>query len=381
MATRAPSLERARGIALATIRRTIPRLGSAQPCIGRADLTYEPCRRDFWVEGFWSGQLWLAYAETGEDAFLAAARRQRDYFAGRLGRPASHDHDLGFLYTLSAVADFKLTADPAARRLGLAAADALAARFNPAGRFIQAWNPRPEHAPARRDRLRGKIIVDCMENLALLFWASEETGQPSYHDIAIAHAETAARYLVRDDGSTFHTYDFDPRSGQALGGATAQGYADDSCWSRGQAWAIHGFAVAAAYTGLPSLRETARRLADYAVANLPPDHVPFWDYRLPPGAPRHRDSSAAAITAAGLFLLADTLAADPAADRYREAARAVLASLIAGYATADAPAAEGLLRHGAAFVGEGLTDAMLPYGDYFYLEALLRGLGRQRFFW
>jgi unsaturated chondroitin disaccharide hydrolase len=373
----AEALERA----LAGIRRTIPRLGSDRPRIGLPDLTYERCGDNDWVDSFWSGQLWLAYGETGDPVFLEAARRQRPYFAERLGRPESHTHDLGFLYTLSVVADHKLTGDPEARRLGLLAADALTKRFNPAGRFIQAWNAGPRTPPELRERLRGKIIVDCMENLALLCWAAEASGEDRYREIAVAHAETSVRYLVRDDASTYHTYDFDPESGRPLGGSTHQGYADESCWSRGQAWAIHGFAQLHAYTGLPLFLATARRLADYAVAELPADKVPYWDYRLPPEAPRYRDSSAAAITAAGLFLLADRLEGDEAAAAYREVAQAMLAALSADYTTTDTPGAEGLLRHGASHVKIGLADTMLPYGDYFYVEGLLRGLGRRQFAW
>ncbi len=133
-------LEQALDHAWQTIRRTIPQMGDDRPELGLPDLTYARGTRHFWVEGFWSGQLWLAYAATGDAVFCDAARRQRPYFAERLALTETHDHDMGFLYTLSAVADYKLTGDPAARQIGLAAAEALAARFNPAGQFIRAWN-------------------------------------------------------------------------------------------------------------------------------------------------------------------------------------------------------------------------------------------------
>jgi unsaturated chondroitin disaccharide hydrolase len=373
-----PALAQALERAWQTIRRTIPRMGGDRPEIGLPDLTYARSTRHFWVEGFWSGQLWLAYAATGDTLFRTAARQQRPYFAERLGLPATHDHDLGFLYTLSAVADYKLTGDATARQMGLAAAEALAARFNAAGQFIRAWNDWA-HDPLNNS---GRIIIDCLENLALLFWAAEESGLAHFRAVAIAHAHTSARQLLRADGSSYHTYVFDPQSGAPLRGETHQGYADESCWSRGQAWGIHGFANAYAYTGIQLFREAAQRLADYALTQLPPDAVPYWDYRLPADAPPHRDSSAAAISAAGLLLLADTLGDDqPRAERYRRSALAILSSLIAGYTTADVPQAEGLLKHGAAHVGRGLTDTMLPYGDYFYVEALLRALGRREFFW
>jgi len=373
----AASLQQAFG----TIRRTIPHMGTDQPMIGNPDLTYVRSKSHFWVESFWSGQLWLAFAETGDAVFFDAARAQQPYFAERLNEAASHDHDLGFLYTLSAVADYKLTGDPEARRMGLVAAEYLAARFNSAGQFICAWNDRFDQATNSWTRLRGKMIVDCMENLGLLFWAANETNQSYLRDIAIAHAETTARYIVRPDGSTYHSYDFDPISGEPLRGVTVQGFADESCWSRGQAWAIHGFANAFAYTNLPLFRETACRLADYVLAHLPADAIPYWDYRLPDSAPQYRDSSAAAITAAGLFFLADNLDDDQRAGSYRSTATRILHSLIADYTTSDTPHAEGLLLHGAGHVNQGMADTMLPYGDYFYVEALLRALGRRQFFW
>lgn len=367
--------------ALATIRATIPRMGRDRPSIGLPDLTYARCHDQHWVDGFWSGQLWLAYATTQDRFFLDAARDQHTYFAQRIERPSTLDHDTGFLYSLSAVADYTLTGSPDARALGLRAAAILAERYNPIGRFIRAWNDWPGEPEAFRQRKRGKIIIDCMENLGLLFWATRESGETHFADIARAHAATSARFMMRADGSTYHTYDFEPETGAPLGGHTFQGYADESCWSRGQAWAIHGFAQTYMYTRDPLFRITAQRVADYAIAHLPLDGVPYWDYRLPADAPRYRDSSAGAIMAAGLLLLADSLSESDDVARYRAAALQTLHTLANEYTTAGAPHAEGLLLHGAAFVGEGDCDTMLPWGDYFYLEALLRASGHAQFFW
>ena len=228
--------------AYASIRRTIPRMGTDRPSIGEAGgLTYIRCGDNDWVDSFWCGQLWLAWDETKDEAFFAAARAQRPYFAARLDRPASHNHDLGFLYSLTTVADYLLTGDREARALSLRAADALAGRFNRAGNFIQAWNAPAGSTPEEVRRRKGKIIIDCMMNLGLLFWAARESGRDELAAIAIAHADTTTRYIIRPDGSTYHTYDFDPDTGAALGGFTAQGFADESCWSRGHAWAIHGY--------------------------------------------------------------------------------------------------------------------------------------------
>lgn len=368
--------------AYASIRRTIPRMGTDRPSIGEVGgVSYIRCNDNDWVDSFWCGQLWLAWDETKDEAFFAAARAQRPYFAARLDRPKSHNHDLGFLYSLSTVADYLLTGDEEARMLSLRAANALAKRFNRAGNFIQAWNAPAGAPPEEVRRYKGKIIIDCMMNLGLLFWAAREAGQPELAELAIAHADTNTRYIIRPDDSTYHTYDFDPDSGAPLGGFTVQGFADESCWSRGHAWAIHGYTQTYRHTGEARFLAIARRLADWALAHLPADGIPFWDYRLMPDAPTHRDSSAGSIETAGLLLLADTLGDDPAAARYREPAERILRALIADYTTFEHPEAEGLLLHGASHVKRGRSDTMLPYGDYFFVEALLRARGRDRFFW
>jgi unsaturated chondroitin disaccharide hydrolase len=359
-----------------SIRRTIPAMGTDRPWLGRADLTYERCDPNNWVDGFWSGQLWLAYALTQDPVFMQAARAQRPYFVERLDRPQSHDHDLGFLYSLSLVADYKLTGDEEARLGGLRAAQLLANRYNANGRFIRAWNDWEDSIDNQ-----GRMIIDCLENLGLLFWATQRTGEDRYREVALTHAHTTADFIVRADGSTYHSFVFDPDTGEPLRGETVQGYDDESCWSRGQSWGIHGFALAHAYTGVPRFRDTAARLAEYALAHLPDDSVPLWDYLLPEGAPPYRDSSAGAILAAGLFLLADQFDDDVCGERYRTAGRAVLDGLIAGYTTFDRPGAEGLLLHGASHVSRGYSDTMLPYGDYFFVEALLRAQGYRAFFW
>jgi unsaturated chondroitin disaccharide hydrolase len=374
--------------ALQSIQRTIPLMGTGQPKIGLADLTYRRCTDADWVNSFWAGQLWLAYAWTGDILFKQAGLAQQPYFAGRLNRPQTLDHDLGFLYSLSTVAEYKLTGNPAARELSLKAADLLITRFNPRGRYLQAWNTSAEHTPEEQEYRRGQMIIDGMENLGLLYWASEQTGKPVYREVAIAHARTAAKYLVRQDGSTYHTYIFNSQTGEVVGGRTAQGFANESNWSRGQGWAIHGFTLAYERTGLPEFLATARHLADYVVRRLSQaaDAVPDWDFELPADGPFYKDSSAGAITAAGLLYLAAQLPNGAAPDRaaselYQALAGRILSSLIQSYTTFALPGAEGLLLHGASHVPEGFTDNMLPYGDYFFVEALLRASGKQDFFW
>ncbi|NNC01082.1 glycosyl hydrolase, partial [Corallococcus exiguus] len=143
----------------------------------------------------------------------------------------------------------------------------------------------------------GRMIADTMQNLALLHWAHGETGQVDFRDVALGHAATAAKHLVRDDDTTYHTYVFDSVSGAPLRGETHQGFADESCWSRGQAWMIHGYAQCALSTGDSTALDIARRLAAKAEHLMSRDSVPVWDYGLNDGSPAYRDSSAGAIMA------------------------------------------------------------------------------------
>lgn len=358
---------------LASIKRNIARIGKNKPIIGDG-IIYKFSERDSWVEGFWPGQLWLAYSETKDRAYLDAARAYTPYFENRLKNSIKLDHDLGFLYTLTAVADFKLTNNLSAKATALKAADMLKARYQKKAKFILAWD---NWAHKNNE---GRMIIDSLENIHLLFWASSVTGDSSYKDIATNHCFSSAEHIVRNDGSSFHCFDFDPKTGQAIAGATHQGFNDSSCWSRGQSWGIHGFAQAYQYSHNKIFLETAQKMADYAIEHLPDDYIPVWDYNLPKDQIQYIDSSAAAITAAGLQLLALELG-DKKGGAYKDVAYKIIVGLIDTCSTFAYKDAQGLLFHGARHVNDGDFDNMLPYGDYYFLEALLRAKGRTEFFW
>lgn len=373
-------LARLRDRIIDRIRAADARFAGRIPKIGRPDLTWSFCRPSDWVSGFWPGQLWLAYQQSKDVRFADSARARRPFFQEILDNPANQDHDLGFQFILSSAFEHKLTGDVVARDMALRAAEALRGRFQLVGRYIKPWSHYPGADTVWAAEAAGNMIVDTLQNLSLLFWAYRQTGVASYRDIALAHVETSAQLLVRSDGSTFHAWVFDPVTQQPLRGATHQGFADDSCWSRGQAWAIHGFAQIAQAAGDPAYLELATRLADFALDHLPADMVPEWDYLLPPGAPRYRDSSAGAITAAGLLLIASQIA-EPKASFYRDAALRMLGGLMDRCDLTQNPTAEGLLDEGAYWIGTGQSHAMLTYGDYYYFEAVLRALGQTSFAW
>jgi len=321
-----------------------------------------------WTNGFWTGMLWLAHELSGDAAFRSAAdvhvasfdARQRD-------RIATNHHDLGFLYSLSCVAGHKVTGSERAREAALGAARLLMERYFPGAGIIQAWGDLND--PAQR----GRMIIDCNLNLPLLYWAGETSGDTRYAAAANRHIEQAARHIVRADGSTYHTYFFDAETGRPREGKTHQGYADDSCWARGQAWGIAGFPLVARYNGDTRLLELSKVLANYFLNRLPPDGICYWDLVFTEG-PEPRDSSAAAIAACGLLELAKNLPLlDPLRAEYERAAAGMVMTLAEHYVNRDAAPGAGLLRHAVYHKPNGVgVDESCIWGDYFYLEALTR---------
>lgn len=358
-------LERALDRVEANLATFSPGLYPAPASVG---LVYPAVPNVEWTSSFWTGMLWLAFEATGRSVFRDAALAQLPDFRARLDqRRATDTHDLGFLYTLAAVNAWKLAGDERARQMALKAADLLMVRYYEKAGVLQAWGNLNDPS------LRGRIIIDCAMNLPLLFWASEQTGNGYYREGALQHLAQANRHLIRDNASSFHTYYFDVDSGKPLRGTTAQGYADDSCWSRGQAWGILGMPLNYRYTGDPSLLEVSRRLAHYFLNRLPEDQVCYWDLVFTSG-PEERDTSGAAIAACGLLELARGLpVTDPLRSSYEGAALGTLASLVQKYTTVDQPHSNGLLTQAVYNKpkNEGVNECNI-WGDYFYLEALVR---------
>lgn len=222
-----------------------------------------------WTTGFCTGTYWLAYELTGDESFRRSAEIQVNSFYDRIKKKIDVEHhDMGFLYTPSCVAAYQLTGNERAKEAAILAADQLISRFQEKGEFIQAWGEL-----GAEDNYR--LIIDCLLNLPLLYWASEVTGEETYRDIAIRHTRTSIRNLVRPDYSTYHTYFFCPETGEPVRGVTAQGYRDDSAWARGQAWGIYGTALAYRYTGDELCRELFRKVTDFYLEHLPEDMVPL----------------------------------------------------------------------------------------------------------
>nr|WP_020138271.1 glycoside hydrolase family 88 protein [Streptomyces sp. 351MFTsu5.1] len=319
-----------------------------------------------WVGGFWPGTLWMAWLHSKDDDFrtwaLASAAKlaPRQYDTGT--------HDLGFLFYPSWVTAWRLTGDETWRAGAVQAADSLTRRYNPRGRFIRAWGALTDPNNA------GRVIIDTMMNLDLLAFASRETGDSRYLEIATEHARTAQRVFPRPDGSTPHVYDFDPDTGAPVGPNTVQGYSPTSCWSRGQAWGVYGFTTMYRRTGNREFLTTARRLADFAIGALGADHVPVWDYRAPQQPYDIKDASAGAIMACGLL----DLSAACGRDSYRDVALRLLTALAETCLTRNSARAEAVVaRCTRNRPNEDGIEISLPYADYYLLEGILRVLRPQ----
>jgi len=354
---------------LHTTKANIARFEDRFPHVGNGNGNYQLVDHTDWTEGFWPGILWLS-CEYGQDSYIReAAVRCTHSFQARLAEHNNLDHhDIGFLYSLSALAQWMVERDEAAKITALQAADALMRRWRPTLQFIQAWGP--EHDPQNG----GRIIIDCLMNLPLLCWATEQTGRSAYAEAARIHADKSLKFLVRGDASSYHTFYFDPESGDAVRGGTHQGFQDGSTWTRGQAWGIYGFALAYRYFEEPQYLDTAIRMARYFIDRLPDDHVAYWDFDVPPSARTPRDSSASAIAACGMLEITDQLSsADPRREFLLDAVRRSMDSMVQGYFTKGNPDEEGFLRHGSYFVRGGIApDDFVIWGDYFFLEALMR---------
>ena len=320
----------------------------------------------WWTSGFFPGSLWLAYGATHRPRLKRAATVWTRPLEAQ-DRDTS-THDVGFQIMSSFGNGYAVTHRPAYKKVVRRAAASLATRYDPDVGAIRSWG-------RRGNTHHFKVIVDNLMNLELLFWAGAHGGPHRLKHLAVRNAETTARHFVRPDGSVIHLVDFDPRTGKVIGTANPQGYSADSTWSRGQAWAIDGFATAYGYTGRAELLKAARRTAGYFVRNLPTSCVPYWDFDAPDIPDASTDTSAAAIAADGLLQLA---ALEPNRDRGKADRRTAATILWSLHRDFVAAAGQATLDGGTATFGVDPSDIGTSYGDYYALHADLAWLKETR---
>jgi len=326
---------------------------------------YEPTAEFGWTEGFWTGILWIMYELTGNEEYRNAAEIQCGIFSIREEKGIKLDHhDLGFLYTLSCVAAYKITGDEKYKAIALKAADRLCLRWRSKGKFLQAW------------AMPVCLIIDTLLNIPLLRWASEVSGNPKYSGIAKAHLDTALETIIRDDFTTRHIYMFDAETEAPLHGIAGQAYSADSCWARGQAWAIAGLAISYSYTKDEKLIPFFNGVTEHFINNLPADYIPYWDLIFTSGN-EPRDTSAAAIAICGILEMGKHIP-NP---KFEEAADKMLTSLMDNYTTRNLSFSNGLLTDGMYDRNRGHGSECNIWGDYFYLEAIIRKTKNWNRYW
>lgn len=362
---------------LRKVDKNIAKLGELFPTPATFNNAYQPMKNTEWTNGFWTGILWLCYELTNDMKYRNLAEKNVESFLERIENNIEVEHhDLGFLYSISCVSAYKLTGNEKAKKAGILAADKLISRYQEKGQFIQAWGEL-----GAKDNYR--LIVDCLLNIPLLHWASSVTGDEKYREIAKKHYISTINNAIREDASAFHTFYFDPETGLPSYGKTRQGYSDDSSWARGQSWLVYGIALNHAYVENEDNIELFECITNYFLNRLPKDFVSYWDLIFGDGSGQSKDSSATAIAVCGMNLMDKYL---PETNRckliYKYAAHSMLESLIDNYTDDLTDGIQALINEGVYswHSGKGVNEGNI-WGDYFYLEALVRFKKNWKMYW
>lgn len=318
-----------------------------------------------WCEGFLGGQLWLLYLHTGSSYWREKAEHYSELIEDR--KMDDEVHDLGFLFLPTWRRWYEETGQQAKQDVVIQAGRTLAGRFQEPGGYLCSFLGAES------------LFIDIMMNVSIIFYAARETGDEELWNVARRHSETTRRYLVRGDGSTAHEGIFDTDTGQFLRPSTRQGWRGDSCWARGQGWALYGFGSVYNHTGERRFLRTARQCADYYIKNTPAHGVPPNDWDEPdPDVPY--ESSAAAIAAAGMLRLAKLVDDTAAGEGYRRYALHILDTLTEPeFLSTESTEWEGVLKRGIYHQEKGLgVDESTMWGDYFFLQAVIEALHSDR---
>jgi len=314
-----------------------------------------------WCEGFLGGMLWIVARHTGDPWWRERAEHYTLLIEHR--KTDRQVHDLGFLFLPTWKEWYDLTGEAGKNQVLIEAGRTLALRFQAEGKYLRSFV-----AP-------DSLFIDIMMNVGIIFYAAQQTGDQALWRIAADHCLTTRRFLVRGDGSTSHEGLFNLQTGEFLRQTTHQGWRPDSSWARGQAWALYGFTTAFQFTQDQRFLDTARSCAEFYLARTPPHGVPPNDWEEPnPAQPF--ESSAAAITAAGLLELSGAVSDPGDSGRYRAYALAIIETLLSPeFLANETPGWEGILKHGIYHQRKNLgVDESVMWGEYFFLSALDKAL-------
>lgn len=327
----------------------------------------------WWTNGFWGGMMWLMYAGTGREEYKLTADRCEELLDGAFEKADKLHHDVGFMWDLTSGASYRLTGDPKSKnRFNLASA-ILASRYNIDGEFIRAWPTWSE-----KEDNTGVTIIDCMMNLPLLYRASEIYGDTRFSKIAKKHADMAMAHHMREDGSIYHIVVHNPDDGSVDGYRAGQGYSETSTWSRGQAWAVYGFMLSYIHTKEERYLDAAKKAADYFIEHVKKtDYKPLSDFTAP-SEPVIYDSTAGVCAACGLIELARALD-DVEGECYADAAIELLKVCEAEFCNWEENE-DSIVQMGTEAYTRGIHKPII-YGDFFFVEALLKLKGNEFLIW
>ena len=327
-----------------------------------------------WTNGFWGALMWLMYEATGNEEYKTTAVISEKMMDKCFETVHELHHDVGFMWHIMSGANYRITGDMEARNKNIFCAMSLASRYDAVGNYIRAWNGKWNN-----EDNNGWTIIDCMMNLPLLYWASEQIDDTRFKKIAMRHADMAMRDHIRPDGSVNHIVVHDPdQPDTVLGTKGGQGYGVGSTWSRGAAWALYGFVLSYIHTKEQRYLDTAKKVAHYFIANLEnSDWKALCDFRSPE-EPILYDSSAAAIAACGMIEIAKNVP-EFEKDMYLKAAIKTLKALdesFCDYSEAD----DSIVLKGTVMYTAG-HHVPLVYADMFYAEAIIKLKGSQFLLW
>ena len=351
------------------IRGKIPYTTSAKWHNRTTEGTYCDMRKldvTWWTNGFWPGLMWLMYVGTKNDVYRSAAEDAEEILDEAFADYDHLHHDVGFMWHISSGVNYRLFGGHKSKVRTAIAADILASRYNCEGKYIHAWN---------EDKV-GWVIIDCMMNINLLYWASEEYGDPRFKYVAMNHADTVMRTHIREDGSSNHIVRLDPVNGEVIESYGGQGYANGSSWSRGQSWAIYGYILSYIHTGKQEYLDTAKKVADYFIDCVKGDWLPRVDFRAPE-EPVYYDSTAGAIASCGFIELAKATGDT----KYLDAALNILKAMEENFCDWSEEKQAILLMGTERYDDDTGRHISIIYGDYFFTEAIYKLKGFDMLFW